>query len=490
MTGAPTPMPSSVDAALVSRRRIAFNFLAMAGSNVLGLVITILVSVWVRRALGPEAIGQASWAVAAVAYLTMLVSPGLLLVGQRAVARSPERTHPFLALVLTVQTMLAAIAYVALLAVAWLEPRGPVVSVLLVIQGLSLFASAWNTGWLLQAHERMVVPGLAALVLNFLQLPVLMLVVHGPDDVTIYVAVIVGCTAAPVMFNVWYLVRCDIISLFKLRPTFAGLRGIAREAMPLALIQAAMLVIANTGILVLGYIYGDDAVGQFASAFRLMLVANVVTAALWNAYFPAFSRADQDPPHAIRLSRQYLSLLAWMGLPTAVLGWTFGGHVVELLYGPAFAMAGRYFEWLCLAVGFNFLNYGVASAMVPWGRGDLQFRQIGAAAVLNLLTVAVGVPLWGGWAAVVATVASEALMLVLALIMRRRAKLFWHPMMPEIVTPLLCSVVVGMALAAVPDSLDGLWRLQLGVASVTLALAMLTFERRALGHVLRVLRSR
>ena len=50
----------------MSRRRIAVNFLALAGTNVFGLLVTILISVYVRRAMGP-AIGPVSWAMAAVA---------------------------------------------------------------------------------------------------------------------------------------------------------------------------------------------------------------------------------------------------------------------------------------------------------------------------------------------------------------------------------------------------------------------------------------
>jgi hypothetical protein len=51
----------------ISRRRIAANFLTIAGTNILGLIVTIPISVYVRRAMGPAAVGQISWAMAAVA---------------------------------------------------------------------------------------------------------------------------------------------------------------------------------------------------------------------------------------------------------------------------------------------------------------------------------------------------------------------------------------------------------------------------------------
>ena len=474
----------------VSRRRIAVNFLALAGTNVFGLLVTILISVYVRRAMGPDAIGQVSWAMAAVAYLTVLVSPGLTFVGQRGLAQSPEKSQSVIALVLTLQTLLACAVYAFVLVAASLEPRGPVVSVLLAIQGVTLFVTAWNTGWALQAHERMVAPSLAALAFNILQLPALLLLVHGPDDLAMYAALTVVAAFGSVVFNLLYLARRGILRPLRLRPTLEGTRAMLREAWPLALTQAALLMIGNSGILLLGFTHGDDAVGQFASAYRLMLVANVITAALWNAYFPAFVRAQSNPAQTVRLSREYLGLLACMGLPTAALGWVFGRHVVELLYGPAFAPAGHYFEWLCLAIGFNFVNYGVISGLVPWGRGGLQLGLTAAAAALNLVVTAVAVPLYGPWGAVAAIFSSEILGLALGIAIRYRLRLFWHPLLPAVLPPLVCSAAAAAVLVVLPRSLDSLWWLQLIAAALVLGMCLLSVERQALQQSWRAFRSR
>ena len=262
MSDAPPGAQQPVRSPRVSRRRIAANFLSIAGTNVLGLGVTILISVYVRRALGPEAIGQLSWAIAVVAYLTVLVSPGLTFVGQRAIAQASDRTEALAALVLTLQTLLASVVYAFVLVVVALQPRGPVVSMLLAIQGVTLFFTAWNMGWVLQAHERMVAPSLAALAFNVLQLPGLMLLVHEPDDLMLYAGLTVAFAFGSVGYNVWYLVRNRILRLSNMRPTLAGCRGVLREAWPLALLQAAVLVIANSSIVVLGLTDGDDAVGR------------------------------------------------------------------------------------------------------------------------------------------------------------------------------------------------------------------------------------
>src|SRR5258708_11790970 len=131
-----------------------------------------------------------------------------------------------------------------------------------------------------------------------------------------------------------------------------------------------------------------------------MMVAPLGTAALWNAFFPALARASAIPAHATELSRQFLGLLAWIGFPLAALGWSFGRHVVELMYGDAFAESGPYFEWLSLSIALTYLNYGLVSILVPLGRSMLQFQIIAAAASLNLALHAILIPLhrasWSG----------------------------------------------------------------------------------------------
>jgi hypothetical protein len=100
------------------------------------------------------------------------------------------------------------------------------------------------------------------------------------------------------------------------------------------------------------------------------------------------------------------------------------------------------------------------------------------------------VPLYGAWGAVAAIIASELLALVLGVTVRRRVRLFWHPLLPTILPPLACSVAAAAILVALPPSLDRLWWLQLPAAALLVGLAMLVFERKALHHLSQTLRSR
>jgi O-antigen/teichoic acid export membrane protein len=464
------------DPAPPNRRRIAANFVVLAGTSVLGLAITILISIYVRRALGPAAIGQASWAMAAVAYLGVVVNPGLTTVGQRELARNLRRGQELMSLILTLQTVFAIAAYALLLAIVALDLRGPTVNVLLLIQGISLFLTAWNTGWVLQANERMVAPSIASLLFNALQLPAFLLLIHQPDDLYLYVLLCLPAMLLGAVYNLWYIGRHGLASPLRLRPVLTGASALLKEAWPLALTQGAALIYLNSGTIILGFTHGDDAVGLYATAYRLMMVAAVITASLWNAYFPALART-WHAEQATGLSREYVGLLAWMGFPIAALGWACGRHVVAVMYGPAFAAAGPYFEWLCLSVAITFLNYGLVATLVPWGHTRLQSTIMITGTAINLAISLAAIPPFGAWGAIAAILTSETAVVVIGLLARRRFNIFWHPVLPIVVPPFVCSAAVALAIAALPSAFDRYWWVELAAGAIVLAGCLAVFER-------------
>ena len=98
---APTHAPSAGPA--YRRRTIATNFVAMTAVSGIVLLIGIFATAYSRRVLGPAAIGQVNWNAALLAFLALLASPGLALVGQRDIAANPRQTASITSLVLGLQ---------------------------------------------------------------------------------------------------------------------------------------------------------------------------------------------------------------------------------------------------------------------------------------------------------------------------------------------------------------------------------------------------
>jgi O-antigen/teichoic acid export membrane protein len=471
-----------------NRRRIAANFLVMSTASALILLIGLFTSAYSRRVLGPIAIGQVSWSAAVLTYLGLFASPGLQMVGQRAVARNPGDAAHLTSVVLTLQTLFALAAYVVVFVIAGLDLRGPEISILLLLQSASLLIAALDVRWVLQAHERMVGPSIANLVVNAAQVPALIALVHSPEDVFVYVIFTVPFSLAGIAYNFWYLRHQGLLRLRQLRPSLAGAKRLLTDSWPFALSQGAILLYYNCDAIILGFTQGDAAVGLYSTAYKLMLVSAVISGAMWNAYFPVLTRAQSVPSDAARIASEFATLLAWMGLPMAALAWACGRHVVVLMYGPEYADAGRYFEWLCLNIGLVFLNVGLGMPLLTWGFQRLQLWMTAPVGLANLALNLVVIPVYGAWGAVATTLAAEFVIFFLTIRARWRIGIGWHPILPIITAPILCSAVVALGIAALPRQFDEFWWIEFPAGAAVLGGCVLVFERRILAGALALLR--
>jgi len=225
-------------------------------------------------------------------------------------------------------------------------------------------------------------------------------------------------------------------------------------------------------------------VGLFTSALKLMSASLFVSAAMWSAYFPVLARAHDQPLEASRTAAEFVTLLAWMGLPVTALAWATGRHVVILLYGPDFTLSGLYFEWLCLNIATIFINTGLTVPLLAWGLQRMQGKITVPVGIVALAANLIVIPRYGAWGAVATTVGAEAAVLFLLIWTRRRIGIGRHPILRPLGPPLLCSAAVALAIKMMPLSFAPYWWLELGVGAVVLCGCLFAFQRRIVSAAL------
>lgn len=446
--------------------------------NALSVLIGIVTSVYSRRVLGPVPIGQVSWNAAVLAYLGLIANPGMQTVGQREIARDRSRTVSLASLILTLQVIFSFIAYALAFVVAIFHPRGAHVANLLLLQAITLIVTGLNVSWVLLAYERLVAQAIVTLAANFLQIPALVLLVHSPEDIDAFVLYTIPFGCLTTIYNFWYLRRRRLLRLSELRPTLRGAKLLLQESWPLGLASGATFIYYNCDAIILAYTDGDAAVGLYTTAYRLILVAFVITGAMWSAYFPVLSRVQNSPDQAKRVANEFATLLAWMGWPLTALGWACGRHIVTLMYGTRFVESGGYFEWLCLDIGLVFINTGIGLPLITWGFQKVLFKITVIAAVSNLTANLILLPIYGPWGAVATTILAEVVVFVLMLRARKRIGIGWNPVMPILLPPLLCSALVGVLVRALTPAEGHTWWYTLASGLVVLGGCLFLFERR------------
>ncbi|MBI5666370.1 MAG: oligosaccharide flippase family protein [Chloroflexi bacterium] len=205
------------------------------------------------------------------------------------------------------------------------------------------------------------------------------------------------------------------------RPDFRLMRGMIGESWPLMLNHFLATIFFQVDVVIIEAIHGARMVGQYSVAYKWVAALNVIPAFFTMALLPVMSRQAHENREALRRNyRLAIKLLVSAALPLAVV-FTFLAYVLTGILGgaeylPDGAIATQLMIWSIPIGWMNSLTQYVLIAL------DLQRRITRAffiAVTFNIVANLLFVPEYGYRAAALATIASEAVLLLpFALLLR------------------------------------------------------------------------
>lgn len=425
LTKRPFRAPSS------DRTRLLRNFASLASAQTAERLVSLIGAIYVRRVLAVTAIGQISWTAAFISYFALIVSPGFQTVAKRDVARDPQKASEYASLLLSMQLLLVAAAYALVFAFGRSDIRGSQISILLLLQGLSLFITPLDMSWILYARERMGPLSILSCLCAAVQTACLFLFVRHPNDVYRYVLLPLPFRLLVAAFAVYYASARGLLNLRHVRFSLRGSGPFLRASLPIGLSMATVLLYYNFDNVLLGFLRGDRAVGIYSTAYSLMLIPTFLNTATFNAYFPQLARVANRTIEARRISAEVLRNMTWIGCSLAFLGWASGRQLVILIFGVSYAESGRIFEWLCLDLLLVFFNMAYNQPLIAWNHPKLALRCTIVGAIVNVGLNLALIPFFGSMGAVAATILAEVAVLASTSVVRREIYPidWWEPLL-------------------------------------------------------------
>ncbi len=407
---APLPAPSN---------RIARNFFSSSAASLVDRLVNLLIGIYARHLFGAAIIGKLAWSSSVVSYAALVVNPGLETIARREVARDPKQATRYAVLLFAIQIVLALVAFALIYVFGNVSGRERQIQLLLALNAISLLIVPFDFGWLLQAHERLTTLAMLNVALVLLQAAAMFAFIRGAEQMFLYVLLPYPFRAVAVGFSLWFSLRRGWLDLRGLRFRWADVRPLMQAALPIGLAHGTVMLYGNSDVIFLGFTHSSSEVGLYSTAYSMMLVPTFLHAALTNSYFATLARAHDLPELAQQVSRQFLRLMIWIGLPIASIGWAVGRHPILLLFGSNFSGSGPLFEWLSLNLVFLFFNVGYLYPLITWERAGLAFRCTVAGAVVNLALNFWLIPRFGGGGAAASTILSEAAVFASIILIRR-----------------------------------------------------------------------
>jgi len=382
------------------------------------MALALTVGAWVARHLGPSRFGELSYAVTLIALcqgLTNLGADGIIV---RDLARNPQNAAVILGTAFRMRLIAGVLCWtLATVVVVLLRPQDPNAAVLIAIIGASLvFQAAETVDLWFQSQSRNVWTVKAKLISYAIANAVRigLLLSNAPLWAFAIAALIDVVLLALALAQVYRRFPVPQPWLY----SWAQGRQLLRESTPFMVGGLAALLYMRIDQLMIREMLGEQSLGFYSAAVPLSQVWAVIPVTLATALAPSIARMKAEGEEAymaalFRVFRVFAGLSVLVTVCTALLA----DSIVQALYGPAFAPAGRV---LALHVFSNiFIFMGVAQGLwlVNEGLGRVTLYRTGLGAVVCVLGNWALIPRFGltGSAAVtvfaqfVATVASNAI---------------------------------------------------------------------------------
>lgn len=220
---------------------------------------------------------------------------------------------------------------------------------------------------------------------------------------------------------------------------------IIMEGWPFALFFVSLAVYNRIDVVLLSWIMGNEAVGNYSAAYRLTetlsIFANAMIVPLVPIMCDYFKKSSEALINAHNFGFKYILFLY---VPVATATFFLGGRVMLLVFGQEFvswqsALTLTILAWVALFIAINFLFLNLMMAIF---REQWMARFIGLGIAMNIVLNILWIPSYSYLGAAFATLVTELVLFCLFIILI--AKYLYVVPLGRTVKPLLASL--GMAI--------------------------------------------
>lgn len=424
-------MPETDTAALnAGKWRIASNLIIMGSGTIFTWAISTLYLVLMSRYLQSTRQGEFSRAGNAVALLGLVLSLGVETYVTRTVARAPERAPALVAAALIMRGVLVLPLLVIVVLYTHLTPHLSLEErIVTYILYVGVVVNAFGSPLLavFQGREQMSLNAIASVVQNVFELMLIIAIILLRGGVVAFAVATVAMSVVQLILTLRWATR---VSRFTSRPTIGDIRELIGGG--LAFWGGSFIAVFYTYIdsLILGALSGDNAVGLYAAALRLLGVPFFLPGIIGTITLPLLSRLGVAlQSDYVRVARKTLTLLILSAVPLAIGTATFASPLILTIFGHSYANAVPTLQVLALIIPPTFLNTQFYQILVA---RDQQWRWMTIMVVccvvnplLNLTLIPYAAQRWHNAAlgAAWSLVATEVIMVAYGIIVLREIML-------------------------------------------------------------------
>ncbi len=358
---------------MVDAKKIGKNFSFLFSENILRLSIGFFLSVWMARHLGPESYGRFTYVIS----LVNLFLPLYILGSDETIIKlfidRPTQKNDLMGTGAIVKGGGALLSIVFINGVAYLiRTEDQVMKTMILVYSLAM--SFQFLGIINNYYQSKVEEGKTSLIRNLVLVPisiakVFFIYIGFGWESFIWLSGLEVILAG--LLYLIFFIKSEDIGL-KWSFNYLLLMDILKLCLPFLVVIFLEQSLFKIDQLMVGEILGDQVLGQYGAANKLINLWNFVPLTLLSSIYPLLVKGfSGDKKQYIYYRRLLFSALLWFSLLFAISVTVVGEHLVSLLYGEKYSLTGglvRLYSWITILSYFSIVRSKLLLIEGKWGQ--------------------------------------------------------------------------------------------------------------------------
>lgn len=375
------------------------------------IVFPVITFSYASRVLGVEKIGMVNYANSITSYFILLASLGISTYAVREcskVRNDRSLLGETAGRIISINVLTSLLSYSALCTVLIFSIKLRNYWLLICINSLTIVFSTFGADWLNTAMEDYTLITIRTIVVQVVSVLLLLLFVKNENDYLKYTIINVFASCGANIVNIFYRKKyCKTKLTFHME--------LKKNLPPILLLFAMILsqqVFTTSDVTVIGYCMNDYQVGLYSTAVKIYTVASTIITSITWVVIPSLTIAYKNNDYdSIKESSNYsFDFMITLGLPIIVAILFLTPEIITVLAGEAYLEASLSLRILAIALLFNIVSCFIFNInLLASGKDIVCTILCAVAAVINLITNIIFIPLFGITAAAATTCLSQLL---------------------------------------------------------------------------------
>ena len=389
-------------------QRIAKNTAVLLAANIISKALSFFYIMYAARYLGAEGFGILSFALAFTGIFGVFTDLGLKLLIIREVARDKSLAGKYLGNIIVIKIFLVIITFgliaITINLLGYPKQTIKVVYFLSLSVILSSFSNIFNS--IFQAYEKMEYQSLGQILSSVLMLlGVLFAISHGLD--------VIGFASIYFLVSAVILVYSFVISIWKfvkpkMEVNWSFWKYTVKEALPFGLTGISGMIYTYTDSIMLSLMQGNEVVGWYNAAYRIILILLFIPSIINSAIFPSMSKYYISSQNTLKLMcEKYFKFMFMIGIPIGIGTTLLADRIILLIFGIEYTQSIIALQVLIWTMVLTFAGAAFVKLFESINRQIVITKISGICVIVNILLNLFLIPKFSYIGASVATVITE-----------------------------------------------------------------------------------